>query len=155
MQSVLDEWLRHPEVVVPLLFPFLWIATGFIVSATGGWRALGKRYALGGGQFLGETRRWQGAAMRRGTHYHNVLTIGADHRGLYLAVFFLFRPGHPPLYIPWDRITLERRRMWFTERVVFEFNELPGVYLAVGVPLGESLARAGRQVIQGEHARIG
>jgi hypothetical protein len=155
MQQTLDQWLSHPEVILPLLFLFGWFATGFLVAATGGWRALGKLYASGPGQFIGQTWKWQRGRMRWGTNYKNVLTLGADHHGIYLATFFLFRPGHPPLYIPWDRITLETRQIWFTRRVVFEFKELPGIYLAVAKPLGESLARAGKQVIQGEHVRIG
>ena len=49
----------------------------------------------------------QSAAMRWLTHYNNVLTVGADSEGLFLVPFFLFRVGHPPLFVPWAEITAE------------------------------------------------
>jgi hypothetical protein len=34
------------------------------------------------------------------------LNFGSDETGLYLSVFPIFRPGHPPLLIPWSEITV-------------------------------------------------
>ncbi len=48
--------------------------------------------------------------MRWTSHYGNCLTIGADTAGLKLSVLFPFRPGHPPLFIPWSEISVTRRR---------------------------------------------
>jgi hypothetical protein len=46
--------------------------------------------------------------------YRNVLTIGANSNGLYLAptvaVFPLF---HPPMFIPWSEISLTNKRSFF------------------------------------------
>jgi hypothetical protein len=37
------------------------------------------------------------------------LTVGADPSGLYLSVMFLFRIGHPPLFLPWHEVSVRRR----------------------------------------------
>ena len=42
--------------------------------------------------------------MRWGAHYGNALNAGANSVGLYIAPVFLFRPAHPPLFIPWSEI---------------------------------------------------
>jgi hypothetical protein len=48
--------------------------------------------------------------MRLSANYGGCLTVGSDAAGLYLAVMFLFRVGHPPLFIPWDERTISRKR---------------------------------------------
>ncbi len=58
--------------------------------------------------------------MRWGANYNNCLTIGADPSGLYLTLLFLFRIGHPPLFIPWSEISFRNRRTI----LFFEFVEL-------------------------------
>lgn len=36
--------------------------------------------------------------------YSNCENFGADETGLHMAVFRLFRPGHPSLFVPWSEI---------------------------------------------------
>ena len=52
--------------------------------------------------------------------YRNVLTIGANSNGLYLAptlpVFPLF---HPPMFIPWSEISLTSKKTFFFSGVRF------------------------------------
>lgn len=45
--------------------------------------------------------------------------MGANRDGLYLAVFSLFRLGHPPLFIPWSEITLSDRWRWLMQGTQF------------------------------------
>lgn len=89
----------------------------------------------------------QSGIMRWTTRYGNVLTIGADSRGLYLAVLFLFRSGHPPLYIPWDGIEISERRGWMSPYVVFTFKSAAGVHLTVSKDLGLRVAREGGRAV--------
>jgi hypothetical protein len=51
--------------------------------------------------------------------YNNCLTIGVTDEGLYLAVFPLFRPGHPPLLIDWSALGpfTMRKLLWATRYV--------------------------------------
>jgi hypothetical protein len=55
--------------------------------------------------------------MRRLTGYRHVLNVGSDRIGVYLGVLFLFRVGHPPLFIPWTDIIVEQPKTWFFFRV--------------------------------------
>jgi hypothetical protein len=51
--------------------------------------------------------------LRYWAQYANMIrTIAADD-ALYLSVILAFRPGHPPLRIPWNEITAATvRRLW-------------------------------------------
>jgi len=88
--------------------------------------------------------------MRWRLHYNNILTIGADEGGLYLGVLFLFRAGHPPLYIPWREISVVERQGWFFSYVDFHFNALPDLKLTVTKKLGAAVAREGGRPIASE-----
>ena len=80
-------------------FPLVWVMTVVLIGRFGGWAKLGREYPerpqLGGHRF-----RFQSARMKLGARYGSCLVIGSDPAGLHVAVFFLFRPGHPPLFIP-------------------------------------------------------
>jgi hypothetical protein len=134
------------EAIVPLLFfptfAALWIGITFLIGATGGWRTLSKTYAATN-EFTGKRWHMQSGTMGGFARYNNILTIGADARGLYLAVFALFRPGHPPLFIPWEFVRIQERRGWVFTYVVFSFPASPGVELALFRKLGEQVAAAG------------
>lgn len=135
------EWL------IPLLFfptfVVFWCGIVFLIGATGGWRKLGKRYARDAREFTGHRRVMQSGMMGGLARYNNILTVGADPRGLYLDVFGMFRPGHPPLYIPWEQVEMRERRGWIFTYVDFTFPAVPGVRLTLAKRLAEEVARAG------------
>jgi hypothetical protein len=62
--------------------------------------------------FFGRKRNFQSANMRLGTSYSRCLTVGANEAGIYLRIRFLFRIWHPPLFIPWEEISVRRKRLW-------------------------------------------
>jgi hypothetical protein len=43
-------------------------------------------------------------------NYGSCLTIHVSEAGMFLAVFPLFRPGHPRLFIPWSEFTNFRKK---------------------------------------------
>jgi hypothetical protein len=93
-----------PEVfLIPALFPVLWVTVTAVISAVGGWGALGKEYRADGPAPTG-TRSFQSGSFGI-TRYNGCLRIGHSEAGLFLAIFPLFRPFHPPLLIPWGAIT--------------------------------------------------
>jgi len=138
--ATLQDWL--PILVFPA-FVALWIGVIFLIALIGGWRSLAERYASGPGEYTGARWHMRSGTMRGGARYNNILTVGADARGLYLSVLFLFRPGHSPLFIPWDQIEMRERRGWMFSYVDFVFKAVPGVQLTVSPRLAEELARAG------------
>lgn len=142
------EWLR---AAFPAFFVVMWVATCILIARLGGWSGLAAAYRAAE-PFRGRLWRFKSGALRRFTGYNNCLTVGASEEGLYLAVLFLFRVGHPPLFIPWADITVETRsdKVLFVRYSVveFRFSRVPGVPLrlqeglvreiasALGMPLG-------------------
>ena len=107
----------------PFAFPIFLVALGctlpLFIAAMSGWSMLRRRFSQTF-PFTGEAWKWQSARMRLGCNYNNCLTVGADASGLYLSVLFLIRIGHPPLFLPWQEITIRRR----SKRPLFRYVEL-------------------------------
>jgi hypothetical protein len=60
--------------------------------------------------------------MQRGkvgaARYKGCLIIHVSPAGLHLAAWFAFRPGHPPLFIPWSAIHPRAARRFRREEMV-------------------------------------
>jgi hypothetical protein len=121
----------------PLIFAGFWIGIGFLLSWIGGWQALAGRYRATQ-SFTGE-RFWMKSAAMGGVGYRNSVNLGADSSGLYLAVFPLFRAGHPPLFIPWSDISFSEERRWLLRGVRLQFREAPGVSLLIPTNLAKRI----------------
>lgn len=104
-----------------------------------GWHALAQRYRYEQ-EFVGERWRFRTGRMRWATKYGNILTLGANREGLYLAVLFPFRLGHPPLFIPWSEITVSERQRWFMAGTQFVLGRETRIPLFVFRSLGDRLA---------------
>jgi hypothetical protein len=93
-------------LLVPLLFviigPVFWCAVVGFLSLLGGWSRLGSRYATDKTP-RGTALRWQTGAVGL-VSYRNVLKIDVAQDGLFLAMPWPFRIGHPPLFIPWSAV---------------------------------------------------
>jgi len=108
---------KYPLAVIPFFVLFWSFAVMFLVARLTGWATLAQRFRLTS-TFTGPTWAFQSARMRWSTHYGSCLNVGADATGLTLSVFFLFRPGHPPLFVPWSEISVvERRKILFIKQV--------------------------------------
>jgi hypothetical protein len=76
--------------------------------------------------------------MRWHTNYGNCLTFGADFSGFYLSILFLFRLWHPPLFLPWQEVSVRRR---FKVLFFFRYVELRlGREEQIPITIGEDLA---------------
>jgi hypothetical protein len=93
---------------LPLLIPFLvagwWLFVIYLIAAASGWRLLARRFRLQG-EFTGQKWRMQSARMRWLCSYNNCLNVGGDETALVMAPMLLFRPWHPPLFVPWTEIS--------------------------------------------------
>lgn len=132
-----------PFVFVPLAIvgmALYWLLLTSLIGWLSGWRALAQAYPARR-PFNGEQQRFASAVMRYNSRYSAVLTIGADFEGVYLAVFALFRAGHPPLFIPWSAIEVTRVQHWGVRGVRFDFRAAPGVPLVTRAALAKKLLR--------------
>lgn len=86
----------------PVVFIGFWSAVCALLAFVGGWRGLA-------GRFRTETEQPHSAetptgAMLGVVSYKSVLEVAFAEDGLDLRVMMMFRPGHPPLRIPWDQV---------------------------------------------------
>lgn len=122
-----------------LFFLALWISITLLISIIGGWRLLSKAYRADF-SFDGRKLRMKSGGMRWGTNYAACLTVGANQEGLFLAVFPIFRIGHPPLFIPWNDISTEdRKQPVFFPTAKFIFRKCPNVHLVFSKKLAERI----------------
>jgi hypothetical protein len=112
----MNDWLRQNPALPPpafaVFFVLLWLVICFIVSLMSGWSSLAQQYRTER-PFPAHTRRFQRGVMRWTAKYNGVLTVGSDSEGIYLGVLFLFRLGHPPLFIPWRDVQIGEPTSWF------------------------------------------
>lgn len=106
---------QHPALFILAIAAFFLLTSVVAmggVAVVGGWRSLAGRYRTE--RELPEHRRsLQRAQMRLGTNYNNILTLGSDADGLYMAMPKLLSLGHPRLFIPWSEIQVEEPQRWF------------------------------------------
>lgn len=112
-----------PPLVFIVLFPFLfvgmWCAICLLLSRLGGWRRLAESFPVSSGP-SGKCFIMQSGKVGV-VSYGGCLTVHNSPTGLFLSVWWLFRLGHPPLFIPWSAIrNVRTRRYLWTENVVFE-----------------------------------
>lgn len=112
-------------IVFPIFFTALWVSITLLMSFIGGWGKVGKRYAATGtppqGRVLKHVMGMFGMA-----RYKHVLTVITTDTGLYIENRKVFRPGHPPLFIPFSAIFNARKQtLFFWEYVAFEINDPP------------------------------
>jgi hypothetical protein len=99
---------KCPLAFIPF-FVIFWCVISFLIATLSGWRALAQKFPMTS-TFTGTTWGFQSARMRWTTRYGSCLNVGADPMGLKLSIIFLFRPGHPPLFVLWTEILFQERR---------------------------------------------
>jgi len=132
----------------PLLFILvgvgIWLAVTIHFSYTSGWALLAKVYKLSK-PFRGERWSFQSGKMSSNTSLdstrllgamRSALTIGANQNGLYLSTFFLFRLTNPPLFIPWDDVSVSLEKGFISNYMKFQFRRAPSVTLQVSEWVG-------------------
>ena len=124
-----------------IFFLVLWILVNFIVSRLTGWARMATHYRNVGG-FTGKIWRFQTITTRRGMGYKGSTNVGADSRGLYLSLFFLFRFGHPPLFVPWSDITITEKQIFRSKALELRFRKTEDLHVRILARLGDHLAEA-------------
>src|SRR3990172_3408786 len=106
------------EKYIPIFYlVLLWAAISYLLSRISGWGQLAQVYRFNL-PFDGKRWRMQNASMRWGTNYGYCINVGVNLSGLYLSPVFLFRIGHPPLFVPWSDITFKQEKELFVGQVV-------------------------------------
>ena len=110
-----EQWL---DVAWPVLLPALWAAICWTIAALGGWRRVAKQFAARH-EPPGTTFRWMSLGIKPCTNYNLCIHAVFAEQGLYLRPIFLFRIGHHPLLIPWEKVgPIEEKKRLITLRFV-------------------------------------
>ena len=89
-----------------------WFAIIGLLSWLGGWSRLARVYRDEMSESTdGHTWRMQSVSLRGWCGYNNCVSIEATAKGLKIAPWFIMRPGHPPLFLPFDEMTSSSRTM--------------------------------------------
>jgi hypothetical protein len=147
--------MSFQNTVVILLFVICtWMVVNLVVGLISGWSELARNYRATQG-FVGRSWRFQSARFRWLTGYNNVLTVGANPQGLYLAVFPLFRIGHPPLFIPWQDVSVRPGRTLGFDIYKLDFRQAPSIHLQVRQSLGKRIGDAAGSAWPGDRGKAG
>ena len=129
-------------IVFLVVFPLFWSAIVYLIARLGGWSDLAKQYALQE-PYSGTTFQMQSVTIGILGNYRSVVTIGANDVGLYLNPLVVYRPGHPPLLIPWDDIEPRQARgLSFVEMVSFSPRMAPKRTISISKKLAGKLRDA-------------
>jgi hypothetical protein len=145
-----ENEMNNPFPVDPNQFPLyfipffigLWILIGLAISFVGGWRELGKYYRSTN-RIEGKKWTWQSGSFRYSTSYNHCLNIAANEEGIQIAVPFMFRIGHPPLFIPWTETRAKQEKsLIFWKITRFTFAKVPDVPLRISNRLAKKIQAA-------------
>lgn len=117
-----------------------------------GWGALSEVYTSAGG--FTRMRRWTFISAWMGVRegdsllgrrplfsLMSCLTIAVNETGVRLSLFPLFRLCHPPLFIPWDHVSIQNQTGFVSDWIEFRFREAPSVVLRINDSVGNAVAR--------------
>ena len=125
-----------PIVIFLVAFPALWVGVNAVLSYTGGWALLAKRFRSDhsekGHEFRFATALFKKKPMPPVTYRGNLfITIGEN--GIQLSLLFLFRVLSPPLLIPWSEIEgISEQRHLFGIYGVIDIRNCPVRILVPG-----------------------
>lgn len=132
-----------PDVAVPFAvgsgITLWWCVLLWVIGGLGGWRTLARHYPLRE-PFSGHLHRFQRLQLSW-CNYSGCVTVGTNTDGLYFATIFLFRPGHPPVFIPWSEVASgEFVRRWYGSWLELRFAAAPRLRLRLPEPVGRRVA---------------
>jgi hypothetical protein len=122
-------------------FILFWVSIVLVIGVLSGWRSLAKHYRSDV-VFTGSWRGIRRARLGFSAYKGGALRAGADPMGLHLAPAAVFRPGHPPLFIPWSEIQHHAAEGFFGRAVVFTFARAPRITLSLTEDDAKAIADA-------------
>ena len=85
-----------------MILPMFW---GVVIWLVGiGWRRIAADYPAREWPEEGQDATWQNLDLGISNYYGSGLIFRVTDEGLYARAHWLYRLGHPPLFIPWDEI---------------------------------------------------
>jgi hypothetical protein len=116
-----------------------------------GWHSLAKRFTSDSPPY-GETKTvgpfFYSIYTRFWSHYSSVIRLTAAEDALYLSVLVLFRPGHPPLRIPWIEITFGKTKLLWKRYIVLRLGNEEQIPMRISERMARNLGIMERFMIE-------
>lgn len=104
-----------------------WCLVVWLIARIGGWHALAWDFRAAGRPREGAFSYVNTGSVGWLGHYRGCLIVGVTPAGLYLAVWPMFRPGHPPLLIPWTAVRrAESQKVFWSQSLLLAIAARPG-----------------------------
>ena len=132
-----------------VVFPIIWIAICIFLSRINGWHKLAQKY-LRIDFVSGEKWRFRSAELRYSVGYNSCVNFVANREGLGISIFFVFRVGHPPLFIRWTDIEISKETRLFRTLIRFTVGRDFPIPILVHKSLGHKIMEAAGQYLPKE-----
>lgn len=77
--------------------------------------------------------------MRFWGNYNSVIRLTAADDALYASILFLFRPGHPPLRIPWNEIRIGKTKLLWQTYIVLTLGSEEQIPMRISERMARNL----------------
>ncbi len=138
----------------PLFFICFWSGVSFLISLIGGWFELGRAYRSVT-RFQGSRFNFQNAYLRLMTSYRGIVTVGGNSEGFFASVFLPFRIGHPPLFVPWQDVSVRPDMCLWVRVYEFRFRQVPTVRFRLREKVGKKIQEAAGSAWPGDRSTTG
>jgi hypothetical protein len=130
-----------PTTTIKLIVLFIGTYAGvcLLLAYISGWMKLATFYRSSQEVNEGQAFNFQSAWMRSIGFYNHCVTMTATANGIFISVWFLFRIGHSPLFVPWEDITVKRAKWLLGEMVELRFNKAPSIAFRISSNLYRNL----------------
>jgi len=130
----MEEWLLGNPAAFVVVFPLFWVFVLSLLSILSGWRQLAQDYSASS-ELLGDVRRMQSLSMGYTpffpVNFSGVISLRANGDGVGFSVFFLFRPFHEALFIPYSEINWRPRKVLFFKGISISTQKAPSIFIMI------------------------
>jgi hypothetical protein len=138
---VTDETIqRYFPVVFPLFFVTLWLVITTMLSLLSGWFRLMRTFP-DRPEPANFQLKWQSGSMGAGVSMRSLLTLSACPSGLRVQILRLFGPFSRPFFVPWDQVSIVRKKTFFFPVAKLSFGRPSAGSLTLAGHVADNLAR--------------
>ena len=105
-------------------FSSLWVAVLSLLSFIGGWKKLSRLYPLKSSDKNNTAQKYSMSSLKMGfVNYRSCVNISFTETGIILETIKIFSVMHPPLFIPYYKITDAQRGKFFITFTSFKAGD--------------------------------
>ena len=121
----MPDWVYTTLIPGSIVGWFLMLA---LLSYAGGWSVLAREYREDALTVAnGPGWHFQSGSLKTWCGYNGCLVVVAGETGLRLSVWAMFRPAHPPLFLPYDEMQFEDLSTWGIRRTRIRMQSVPTI----------------------------